>query len=120
MFRLLGSAASPCALVSLGVFLAAKPKQPASSQHRAPLLLAGTKLLLLPLLAWWLGAFVFGLSPRLVDMAVLLTALPTGTGPFMLAEYYGREALVTSRTILLSTIGSVLTLSLLLYLQHAG
>ncbi|RVR01195.1 AEC family transporter, partial [Enterobacter hormaechei] len=30
--------------------------------------------------------------PLLVHTAVLLAALPTGTGPFMLAEFYRREA----------------------------
>jgi malonate transporter len=42
---------------------------------------------------------------------VLLAALPTGTGPFMLAEFYQREANMTSRVILASTVVSVVTLS---------
>jgi hypothetical protein len=52
-------------------------------------------------------------------MAVLLAALPTGTGPYMLAEFYGREARITSQTILLSTLGSLVSLSLLLFHMHA-
>ncbi len=115
-FRLLGQAASPCALVSLGLFLA--EKRPADAERRTPWLLAGTKLLLLPVLAWWLAAGVFDLSPAMVGVAVLLTALPTGTGPYMLAEYYKLDAAVTSRTILLSTVFSMVTLSVLLYLQR--
>ncbi|MEH6365912.1 MAG: AEC family transporter, partial [Pseudomonas marincola] len=43
------------------------------------------------------------------------SALPTGTGPFMLAEYYQRDAAVVSRSILFSTLGSLVTLSLCLY-----
>jgi predicted permease len=70
-----------------------------------------------PALTWWFAARVFGLSPTLVEMAVVLAALPTGTGPFMLAEFNEREAHITSRTILLSTVGSVATLSLLLMLM---
>jgi malonate transporter and related proteins len=51
----------------------------------------------------------------------VLAALPTGTGPFMLAEYYRREAHITSRTILLSTLGSLVSLSFLLYyIPHKG
>jgi malonate transporter len=47
--------------------------------------------------------------------------VPVGSGPFMLAEYYRREAHVTSRTILLSTVGSLVTLTvLLLHLPHGG
>ncbi len=44
----------------------------------------------------------------------LIAALPTGTGSFMLAEFYQREATTTSRVILISTLLSVLTLSLYL------
>jgi predicted permease len=45
--------------------------------------------------------------------AVLLAALPVGTGPFMLAQLYGREPAVTSRAILLSTILSLASVSVL-------
>ncbi len=111
--KLLSGAASPCALVSLGLFLAEKRPSEAGSRGIS-LLLTGVKLLGQPALTWWLAARVFGLSSTLVEMAVVLAALPTGTGPFMLAEFYRREAHITSRTILLSTVGSVVTLSLLL------
>jgi predicted permease len=77
-------------------------------------------LLLQPALTWWLAARVFALSPMLVEMSVVLAALPTGTGPFMLAEFYRREAHITSRTILLSTLGSLVTLSLLLLYMPRG
>lgn len=111
--KLLSGAASPCALVSLGLFLA--EKRPSESGTRGiALLLTLVKLVVQPALTWWLAARVFRLSPALVEMAVVLAALPTGTGPFMLAEFYEREAQITSRTILLSTVGSVVTLSLLL------
>jgi malonate transporter and related proteins len=111
--KLLMGAASPCALVSLGLFLAEKrPAEPGAGG--ISLLLTVVKLVVQPALTWWLTARVFGLPPTVVEMAVVLAALPTGTGPFMLAEFYRREAHITSRVILLSTIGSVVTLSLLL------
>ena len=119
--KLLGGAASPCALVSLGLFLAEKREGHAeTAKPGASLLLTGTKLLLQPALTWWLAARVFSLSPLLVEMAVVLAALPTGTGPFMLADFYRREAHITSRTILLSTVGSLVTLSLLLLFMPHG
>jgi predicted permease len=46
----------------------------------------------------------------LTRTAALLATLPTGTGPFMLAEFYAREAAVRSRVILVSTIISILAL----------
>ncbi|NML34689.1 AEC family transporter [Paraburkholderia antibiotica] len=129
--KLLAGAASPCALVSLGLFLAEKRPSNAdksdvndasnTNDERGAggiaLLLTGVKLIVQPALTWWLASRVFGLAPSLVEMAVVLAALPTGTGPFMLAEFYRREAHVTSRTILLSTVGSIVTLSLLLMLM---
>ena len=114
--KLLMGAASPCALVSLGLFLAEKrPAEPGAGG--ISLLLTGVKLIVQPALTWWLAARVFGLPSTMVEMAVVLAALPTGTGPFMLAEFYRREAHITSRVILLSTIGSVATLSLLLMMM---
>jgi len=50
-----------------------------------------------------------------------LSALPIGTGPFMLAELYQREAAAMSRAILISTTGSLLTISLILaWFAHRG
>jgi predicted permease len=56
---------------------------------------------------------VFDMPALWANTAVLLSALPIGTGPFMLAKLYEREPAVTSQAILISTILSVLTSSLL-------
>lgn len=108
--KLLGSSASTCALVALGLFLAEK-KAGGSGDLRAVGLLVGFKLLLMPMLAWVLATWVFALPAPLVQITVLIAALPTGTGPFMLAEFYQREAAITARVILISTIISIFTLS---------
>jgi hypothetical protein len=108
--KLLGGAASPCALVGLGLFLAQKREAP-ERDRVATALLVGLKLVVHPVLAWLLARFVFDLPPLLLHTAVLMAALPTGTGPFMLAEFYRREAEVTARVVLVSTILSVLTVS---------
>lgn len=123
--KLLGGAASPCALVSLGLFLAERGNEATASKttekRESSWWLTLSKLVAQPALTWWLAGRVFTLPAPLVQMAVLLAALPTGTGPFMLAEYYRREARVTSRTILHSTVGSLVTLTLLLlHLRHGG
>ncbi|WP_322011557.1 AEC family transporter [Paraburkholderia sp. J12] len=116
--KLLGGAASPCALVSLGLFLAER-RGAAEAPRESSWWLTLAKLVAQPALTWWLAERVFALPVPLAQMAVLLAALPTGTGPFMLAEYYRREAHVTSRAILHSTVGSLATLTvLLLHLQH--
>lgn len=115
--KLLGGAASPCALVALGLFLAEKREGAAPAMVPA-CLLVGFKLILQPVLTWVLASFVFELPATLSHTAVLLAALPTGTGPFMLAEFYRREAAMTSNVILVSTILSLLSISAYLYATH--
>lgn len=114
--KMLGGTASPCALVALGLFLAAKTDR-AMHTTGATAMLVGLKLVLHPIIAWVLASAVFHLDPTVTRAAVLLAALPTGTGSFMLAEFYGREAAVTSRVILVSTIASVVTVSAYLALS---
>lgn len=109
---MLAAATTPCALISLGLFLAQK-QEPQGAQVGAWPLVA-IKLVGQPLLTGVLAYQVFDLPPLWADSALLLSALPTGTGPFMLAEYYQREAAVVSRSILVSTLGSLVTLSLCL------
>jgi malonate transporter and related proteins len=110
--NLLSGAASPCALVSLGLFLA--EKREAGNGRNTSFVFTAIKLVAQPAFTWWMAARVFALPADAVEIAVLLAALPTGTGPYMLAEFYRREAQVTSQTILFSTVASLVTLSLLL------
>ena len=110
VLKLLGGAASPCALVALGAFLAAQ-RAPGERDLGSTALLVVLKLVAQPVVTGVLASAVFRLSPLLTHAAVLLAALPTGTGPFMLAEFYRREASVTSGVVLASTRASVLTIS---------
>ena len=114
---LLAGAASPCALVTIGAFMAL-PTQ--GDRGATPLLLPVLliKLALQPLL---MAAGVFWLAPAIgrplpyawAASAILLAALPTGTGPFMLAELYRRDATLASRAILVSTV--IGTISVMLF-----
>ncbi|HWU03592.1 MAG TPA: AEC family transporter [Novosphingobium sp.] len=114
--KLLGGAASPCALVGLGLFLGEK-RVAAPGAGAAATLLVALKLLVQPAATWALAVWVFHLPPLATHAAVLIAALPTGTGPFMVAEFYEREAGLTSRVVLLSTILSLATITL--YLARA-
>lgn len=122
---LLGSAASPCALVTIGLFLAqdrstsadrdVKADAQGGGRRRTRVILAivALKLLVQPLVTGVLVFAVFDLPRPWSTAALLLSALPIGTGPFMLAKLYDREAAVISRAILLSTVLSLVTTSLL-------
>ncbi len=106
--KLLGSAACPCALVATGLFLA--QKQAITSAATATWLVL-LKLIVQPLITWFCAYRLFAMPEIWAKTAVILSAMPTGTGPFMLAEMYGKGAGIASRTILLSTIGSIITLA---------
>ena len=118
VIKLLAGSAGPCALVSLGLFLARDDPRNAHPWSAAlrprPLALVALKLVLQPLVTALLAAFVFGLKGMDAQLVVILSALPTGTGAFMLADYYKRDPEVTSATILASTVASVLSLSVCL------
>ena len=107
----LAAASTPCALVSIGLFL--MQKSTAAPAQAWGISLA--KLILQPLIAWVIAAPILGLPTLWVSAIVILSALPTGTGPFMLAQYYKADGSVISRVVLITTVGSLLTLSLFLW-----
>lgn len=108
--HLLGQAASPCALVALGLFLS-KRKQTEHTHTAAVIFLATCKLVLHPFLAFLFAKELFGLSHFSTSAVVLLAALPTGTGSFMLAAYYGKDPVISSRAIILTTFVSVVSIT---------
>ena len=98
---LLGGAASPCALICIGLFLA----QERVTGRDAPTIavLVGLKLLVQPAVTALLAFQVFHMPPLWSQSAVLLSALPIGSGPFTIAKLYGLEPGVTSGAILVRT-----------------
>lgn len=114
--RLLGASASPCALVATGLFLAQRQE---STSPVIAIELVVFKLVIQPLIVWYLAFQVFNMPPLWAKSAVILSALPTGTGPFMLAELYGKGGGIASRTIFLSTVLGIVTLSICLTILQA-
>jgi len=115
---LLGGAASPCALVCIGLFLAQpQVKGEAAGVAHSVARTVALKLLVQPGLTALLAFGVFTMPPVWAWCAVICSALPTGTGPFILAQLYQRPAAATSRIILISTLLSVITVPLLISLM---
>lgn len=107
----LAAAATPCALVSIGLFLTQKSDSlPAQAWS-----ISFAKLIIQPLIAWCIAAQILDLPTLWVNAIVILSALPTGTGPFMLAQYYKADGSVISRVVFITTMGSLVTLSLFLW-----
>ena len=108
---LLGGAASPVALICIGLFLA--QERVVSDDAVSIGILVSLKLILQPLVTAVLAFHVFSMPPLWSRSAVILSALPIGSGPFTIAKLYGLEAGVTSGAILASHVFAVLTVSLL-------
>jgi len=108
---LLGAAATPCALVAIGLQLT----QAGERFHPCVVArLVAIKLVVQPAAAWLIAFHLVSLPPVWAVTAVVMSALPTGTSAFLLSQIYGREAANSSGTVLVSTILSFFTLSLLL------
>ncbi len=109
--QLMGSAAGPCALFAIGVFLAGRPLRVSWGEVGwiVPL-----KLVAQPLLTWALIATLFPLDRFWTGAALLLAALPTGALTFVVATQYQVYVERTSQVILWSTIASVPVLSAIL------
>lgn len=110
--ELLGGAFIPCALFASGLFMSGCTNK-GDTKEVAWLVFA--KLLLHPLITWWLAYHVFALKGVLPAIAVLQAALPSGVPVFVLAQRYNTFETRSSAVILLTTAISVVTLSALLY-----
>ena len=106
--RFVGDSAAPVSLFAVGVLLAA-PNDGAGL--RIPLTLSALKLGLMPVIAWLLFIQAFPISAEWSRPAMLVAAGPTGVMPFVLALQYNLPVAAISRTILITTVGSLLTVT---------
>jgi len=111
--ELLGRAFIPCALFAAGLFISGCSVR---GETREISWLVFVKLLLHPLVTWWLAYHVFALDGILPAVAVLQAALPAGVPVFVLAQHYGIFVSRSSAVIVVSTVISLLTLPVLLML----
>ena len=107
---ILGAAAGPCALFSLGLFLVGKSLKSDMAEVSIMVIL---KLFVQPAVAWVLIAYVFELDHIWAATAMVMAALPTGTGAFVVAQRFNIYVERTSAATVVSTVLSVVTLSVL-------
>ncbi|MBE2293787.1 MAG: AEC family transporter [Phycisphaerales bacterium] len=113
MAAALGTAAAPCALFAMGGNL----RQHRISGDRMEItILVVIKLLIHPLLVWILGTWVFTMDPLWTHVAVFMAALPSGVTAYLLAQRYQIGIPIAISMVFLSTLLSILSLSLLLFL----
>lgn len=109
--EILGGAAVPLALFSLGMSLNGSA---VSWRETGPVV--ALKLLLQPLVAFLAGRFLLHLDGPALFAAVLFAGLPTAQNTYVYAAEYGRPTGLPRDAILLSTFGSMVTLSLIAFL----
>jgi predicted permease len=102
-FRLVGAAAVPVVLLSFGLSLRGRRPLAAGSDRRLVVLAAAVKSLVMPLVAWIVGAFVFRLEGHALFVVVVLAALPSAQNVFNYAQRYGRGAAVARDVVLITT-----------------
>jgi malonate transporter and related proteins len=115
--EILARAAAPCALFAMGVTLAMRPldKVPVELGYIVPM-----KLIVHPLLCYFMMQTMGDFDPVWVASAVLLASLPTATNVFVIAQQYQVWVERASATILVSTMISVFTVTGILYAVKSG
>ncbi len=113
---LLSQATIPIFLIMLGIQLSEvslRAMQPA--KLRAVLTACGVRLVIGPIVLFGLTA-LFGLGGLARQVAIVQMGMPTAVNVSLLAEEYKSDREFVSASILISTLGSLLTLSVLLSL----
>ena len=112
----LSSAAAPGALFALGVTVGSRPANSSSSGVIPGIVI---KLIVHPLILLLALSFV-GITGVWLKTAVLLAALPTALGVYVLANQAQVETDSVSSTILFSTLFSMITITAVLYFFELG
>jgi malonate transporter len=106
-FELVGAAAVPVVLITFGMSLhGTRPLAP-GSERRDVLLASTLKLVVMPVVAWIVGRFVFGMSGHELFVVVALASLPTAQNVFNYAQRYGRGVFVARDAIVVTTLVSI-------------
>jgi malonate transporter and related proteins len=105
--ELIGHAAVPLMLIAYGLSLHGQRLLEPGTGRRDVLLATVLKLILMPVVAWALARFVFGLDGTELYAVTVLAALPTAQNVFVFAQRYETAEVVARDTVFLTTIGSV-------------
>ncbi|PVB61209.1 AEC family transporter [Labrenzia sp. 011] len=105
----IAATALPLALLSLGMSLV----QYGMRGNVLPgLLLATVKMLVMPVVVFVAGAFVFHLPPLWTAVATLTASCPTGANAYIFANRYGTGHAMSANAITVTTLSAIITTSL--------
>ena len=102
---LIANACVPVLLISYGMSLVGQRVLAPSGRRRDVILATILKLLVMPLIAWVVARFLFGLSAHDVLIVVVLAALPTAQNVFNYSQRYGVGETISRDTVFLTTVG---------------
>ncbi|WP_245194470.1 AEC family transporter [Kitasatospora phosalacinea] len=118
---LLGAAAVPAALVTLGLSLHTPPDTAPQRPDRGELAVTVlVKAVGQPLAALAVGALLLHLRGPQLRAAVLMSALPTAQNVYVYARLYGAAPVLARSAVLVSTVLSMLTLSVIAWSLGGG
>ncbi|WP_308797251.1 AEC family transporter [Agromyces silvae] len=103
----IGHAAIPLMLIAFGMSLHGKRLLAPGTDRRDVLLASTLQLAVMPVAAWALGAFVFGLEGHQLYAVTVLAALPTAQNIFVFAQRYSTAETLARDTVFLTTAGSL-------------
>ncbi|MDR1634076.1 MAG: AEC family transporter [Bifidobacteriaceae bacterium] len=104
--RLIAGGAVPIMLIAFGMSLRETPVLAKTSARGQVALITGMKLLVMPLTAWTLGRFVFGLDPAGVYAVTTMAALPTAQNVFNYSIRYDASPILARDSVTLTTLGA--------------
>jgi malonate transporter len=113
---LIANACVPVLLISYGISLYGQRVLGASGRRRDIFLATGLNLIVMPLIAWAVATYGFGLSAQEVLIVVVLAALPTAQNVFNYSQRYGVGETISRDTVFLTTIGCIPVLLLATFL----
>jgi malonate transporter len=114
--QLIADAAVPVLLISYGISLHGQRVLGAAGRRRDVIVASVLKLIAMPLIAWVVAEFVFGLSPAEVLIVVVLAALPTAQNVFNYSQRYDIGETISRDTVFLTTVGCLPVLVLIMVL----
>jgi predicted permease len=104
---LIANACVPIMLIAYGISLHGQRVLGPSGRRRDIVLASSLKLVAMPVIAWALAAFVFGLAAHDVLVVTVLAALPTAQNVFNYSQRYDVGETISRDTVFLTTIGCV-------------